>query len=101
MVVSSLIIPIPRLIGVRESAQRLILDAGIPENMDLTDTEVIFDFSATLSAAQGACDEMVKQILVRGGRNFVFSHATSRTLEYLQNAVRLRSEPDTVKVAVD
>lgn len=75
---------LPRLAGTRGSVAQIVAEAS------LADTGVILDFAATESAAQGFCDELVKQLNIRGCRILRIIGDNDRAHTFVTRALRLR-----------
>lgn len=78
---------LPRLAGTRGSAAQIVAEAS------LADAGVILDFTGTESAAQGFCDELVKQLSIRGHRILRIIGDNDRAHTFVTRALRLRQLP--------
>ena len=90
MAAASLEIEIPRLLGSRESARELVSSILPP---DVTGFTIILDFADAESVAQGCCDEIIKELLLRKATEvFVANNNLTNVVRYLSTAVTLRDE---------
>lgn len=84
-----LVVTLPRLVGTRQFIEDLV--ASLPE--DCVGSIVTIDASKLVSAAQGSCDELVKQILdIRNTTFLVVNDATPVLERHLKNSARLRGK---------
>lgn len=82
---------IPRLLGTRNVTAQLVRN-GVALN---TNT-VILDFTDTTSVAQGACDEIIKNLIELNVKNVRLVDASERAKGHLQVAVQLRDTSLTI-----
>lgn len=87
---AALIIRVPELAGVRRRAEDLVRDAGI------TRGPVLVDFTGTLSATQGFCDELVKQLAASPASFTSVVGVSERQRGHVALAIRLRKLEDRV-----
>lgn len=83
---------LPHLIGSRVSVQELMDDAV---GNDLHSLIVEVDFTNTMSIIQGACDELVKQLIIRKASRVLFVSASERQERHLRLAKQLREKQGT------
>ena len=78
------VLDVPRLIGTRPSSKALA------DTVPVTEKSVVLNFAATLSAAQGACDELVRELIQSRGIEVTAFCYSPRTAQYLTRAAILR-----------
>lgn len=85
-------VSLPELVGSRARIQDL-LDESTPA--DLQDTIVEVDFTETDSIIQGACDELVRQLIIRKASRVLFISASGRQERHVRLAKQLRLDQGT------
>lgn len=85
-------ITVPNLVGARASVQDMFVAVNVS---DFSSHIVEVDFRSTESIIQGACDEIVKQLIAFKAARVLFISASDRTENFLALAKRLRAEQGT------
>lgn len=85
---SAAVLTIPRLMGSRERSRNLVRSA-VPAGT----TEVVINAFNQESVAQGASDEIIKQLLEVGVERVIVVNATDRFQNFLRDAHRRRTSP--------
>lgn len=88
----STVILIPTLAGTRQSASKVSSDATF-------EASVTLDFSQCLSAAQGFCDELTKQLLERSVTRIALVGANDRTRQHIERSLQLRDDRGLTEVS--
>ncbi len=86
---SIIAVPIPALMGSRVRVEELFNEYTAD---DLSDKIVEVNFQNTQSIIQGACDEIVRQLIRRKASRVFFLFASARTQTHLVRARTLRQE---------
>lgn len=87
-------IVLPRLAGVRAAAAEIA--TGIS---DLSAREVVVDASASVSLAQGFCDELVKQILIdRNVERLILRGVEGNPRRYFTESAARRGVSDRIDI---